>query len=264
MTGYTCPECGAKIESPDGLEGGTDFCPECRSAVEVPPPWVSESLEEKDEDRVGESEVHESEEDEERQEDEEPIVVFDAVLDAREATAPPPEDTPPSSRQRLLLLLGCLGPIVMLVVCVLLLNFAAWLAPKILPWLVIASYFALAVSVLILLPLSLIRPTRMIGGVGMMYASYVFGITVWFGGFFLTYTIWGMGAVIVGLFLFGVGVVPIAMLATLFNAMWGKLLWLIVLLVLVWGTRIFGAWAAVKAEREEQEMEERRWADSDV
>jgi len=54
--------------------------------------------------------------------------------------------------------------------------------------------------------------------------------------------IWGMFAVIVGLFIAGVGVVPIAILASLIHTEWLILIQLIILLGLTFGSRIWGAY----------------------
>ena len=78
----------------------------------------------------------------------------------------------------------------------------------------------------------------------------MFGFTLWVWGLLLTYDLWGAIAVLVGLVLLGVGVVPIAMLATLFKGMWLTLGELVLLTVLTFGTRFAGAWAASKAQEE--------------
>jgi len=66
----------------------------------------------------------------------------------------------------------------------------------------------------------------------------VFGATLWMEGLLLTLAIWGVGAVFIGLFLAGVGVVPIAMLATLIKGMWGPLIELVLLTIMTFGSRI--------------------------
>ena len=71
-----------------------------------------------------------------------------------------------------------------------------------------------------------------------MIASYVFGATLWMEGLLLTLAIWGVGAVVIGLFMAGVGVVPIAMLATLLKGMWAPLIELVVLTVMTFASRI--------------------------
>jgi hypothetical protein len=57
-------------------------------------------------------------------------------------------------------------------------------------------------------------------------------------GFLLTLAIWGATGVIIGLFLAGIGVVPVAMLATLFHGMWEPLIQLVLLFILTFGTRM--------------------------
>jgi hypothetical protein len=126
----------------------------------------------------------------------------------------------------------------------------AWLGEKAYPWLVSISAFTLAVSVLVLLPLSFFRRTRGFAAVGLLISSYVFGLNLWVWGLLLTYHLWGAWAVILGLFIIGVGVVPFAMLATLFKGMWPQLGELIFLTVLVFGLRAYSIHLANKADSE--------------
>ncbi len=113
-------------------------------------------------------------------------------------------------------------------------------AEKILPLLMLLSMLALAFNIVILLPLALIPPTRPWAGLGFLISSYVFGLTGWFMGLLLTWILWGGLAVIIGLFILGIGVVPIAMLATLFNGMWIELGLLCLAVLLTFGLRILG------------------------
>src|SRR5438046_9731864 len=57
----------------------------------------------------------------------------------------------------------------------------------------------------------------------MMIVSYVFGATLWVWSLLLTYTLWGGFWLFIGLFMAGVGVVPLAMIATFFKGMWAEL-----------------------------------------
>ena len=50
------------------------------------------------------------------------------------------------------------------------------------------------------------------------------------------------------MFIMGVGVIPIAMLATLFKGMWSTFAQLIILLILTFGARAFGTYLAERAE----------------
>jgi hypothetical protein len=56
-------------------------------------------------------------------------------------------------------------------------------------------------------------------------------------GLVLTLSTWGLGAVLLGLFLGGIGVVPIAMLATLLKGMWAPLAELVVLTIMTFASR---------------------------
>jgi hypothetical protein len=73
--------------------------------------------------------------------------------------------------------------------------------------------------------------------VALFFASYVFGATLWMEGLLLTLFIWGLGAVFIGLCVVGIGVVPIAMLATLLKGMWGPLIELVLLTIMTFGSR---------------------------
>lgn len=52
---------------------------------------------------------------------------------------------------------------------------------------------------------------------GLLIASYIFGLMLWMTGLMLTYTLWGLSAVFAGWFVFGIGVAITAIIATLFN-----------------------------------------------
>jgi hypothetical protein len=115
---------------------------------------------------------------------------------------------------------------------------AAWASAKLLPWFSVLTWIAFALVVFILLPLAIPKTTREFSSVALFVASYVFGATLWMEGLLLTLAIWGVGAVIIGLFLAGVGVVPIAMLATLLKGMWRPLIELVLLTIMTFGSRI--------------------------
>lgn len=83
-----------------------------------------------------------------------------------------------------------------------------------------------------------------------MISSYVIGLALWVWALILTYVLWGLWAVVIGLFFMGVGIVPIAMLATLFKGMWPQLGQLVLGLVLVFGIRAYSLYVAQKAERD--------------
>ena len=114
------------------------------------------------------------------------------------------------------------------------------LSTILIPWLYLASAFAFLVNLVIFAPMAIFRKTREWAGVCMFFSSYVFGLTLWFLGLLLTYIIWGGFAVFIGLFIAGVGIVPVAMLATLIKGLWGPFGVLIGLTILTFGCRIAG------------------------
>lgn len=115
-----------------------------------------------------------------------------------------------------------------------------WVGKKFLPWFGWLSNITFCVDIIIFVPLAFIKTTRSWAGVGFLLSSYVFGITVWFLGIIWTYMICGIFGVIIGLLLLGIGVVPMAILATLFRGFWLPLLILIVMITLTFGLRILG------------------------
>jgi hypothetical protein len=119
---------------------------------------------------------------------------------------------------------------------------AAWISDHLLPWFANASLVAGIVLFLVLLPLSFVKRARPFSGSLILLISFIFGITLWMEGFLVTLSTWGTFAVIVGLLFLGIGVVPIAMLASLIHGSWTTLLELVILAVLTFGCRIFAQW----------------------
>ncbi|MEJ2061521.1 MAG: hypothetical protein P8Y64_13730 [Gammaproteobacteria bacterium] len=124
------------------------------------------------------------------------------------------------------------------IIAFLIIEGTAWASTKLLPWFSILTWIALFIVLFIILPLAIPKPTRGFAAVSLFIASYIFGVTLWMEGFLFTLVIWGMGAVFIGLFLGIVGVVPIAMLATLIKGMWMPLIEMVVLLIMTFGSRI--------------------------
>ena len=115
-----------------------------------------------------------------------------------------------------------------------------WASENLLPPLIAIGWLALALDILILLPLSLFKSLRGFTGSVIFLSSFIFGLVTWLMGFVLTYAIWGLWAVIIGFLFFGGGVVPIALLATLIKGAWEPFFTLIALVVLTFGSRVGG------------------------
>ncbi len=123
-----------------------------------------------------------------------------------------------------------------------------WLGAKVLPWLSIVMWFVFALDILIILPLGIFKKTKGASAIGLVVSSYIYGLTLWFWALLLTYIIWGAVAVFIGLFIAGVGVVPIAMLATAINGEWAITGQIVLLLVLTFGSRMLGFYFAQRAD----------------
>ena len=121
-----------------------------------------------------------------------------------------------------------------------------------LPWFNLASILAFTFVLFVVLPLSVFRRCRRFAAVASLVSTFVFGATLWMGALLATFTLWGKWAVWIGLFMMGVGVVPIAILATLFKGMWSNLGLLVVLTVLTFGTGFYASWIGEKADASEE------------
>jgi hypothetical protein len=140
--------------------------------------------------------------------------------------------------------------IVFWLVASLFLKGGAWLGEVLYPWLSRIFGVVFWVFVLILLPLALFRKTRSFSSTSIYVASFIFGAYLWITSFLITYDVWGLIAVIIGLFIVGIGVIPIAMLASLLHGEWSTLGQLILLLILTMGSRILGIRLEEKATRQ--------------
>jgi hypothetical protein len=120
------------------------------------------------------------------------------------------------------------------------------------PLLELLSILVFAIALLVLLPLSFLQPSRPFAAGAILIASYVFGATVWIDALLVTKVLWGTAAVVVGLLIAGVGIVPVGILAALFNAAWAQFWDLLVLTALTYGLRVYAFRVASKAERIEQ------------
>jgi hypothetical protein len=131
-----------------------------------------------------------------------------------------------------------------------------WVSEKALPWLIVGGNIAFVLCVFVFLPLAIFRRTRPSAGLGLYVSSYVFGIGLFAYSCIYTVQLWGYGALFVGLFLAGVGVVPVAFLATLFHKAW-PLFWDVVYgVVMTYGTRCLGGRFADTPTRKEEAIQE--------
>jgi len=146
------------------------------------------------------------------------------------------------------LLFGGVMLIVGIFLVVFLIKGGVWLSVKILPWLSPVMWLVLILDIFFFLPLSALRKRKGISSIGFVISSYVYGTTLWLWGLLLTYVLWGGVAVVIGLVIAGIGVVPMAMIATALKSQWSDTGQLILLTVLTYGSRIYGLYLAQKAD----------------
>ncbi|MCP3478028.1 hypothetical protein NLM33_49170 (plasmid) [Bradyrhizobium sp. CCGUVB1N3] len=61
-------------------------------------------------------------------------------------------------------------------------------------------------------------------------------------GLLSAYFYWGLKSIIIGMCLFGVGVVPVALLASLFNSDWSAIGMMLTGIALTYGARMLAFW----------------------
>jgi O-antigen/teichoic acid export membrane protein len=123
-----------------------------------------------------------------------------------------------------------------------------WAAKHLLQPLIVIGWIAVALDVLVLLPLSVFRKIRGFTGAVIFISSFVFGLVTWLLGFILTYALWGIWGVLIGILLFGGAVVPFALMATMFEGMWDPFFTVLVLLIITFGSHTAGMLIAESTE----------------
>lgn len=130
---------------------------------------------------------------------------------------------------------------------------SAWASEKVLPVLSEVGAGSLLILILIGLPLSIFKKCRGICAVAFIYWSVLCGLCLWMTSLLLTINLWGYVAAIIGLFMGGIGVFPIAVLACMFKGEWSLFFQLILQFVILFAARFYGFYLAGKAERESAE-----------
>lgn len=123
---------------------------------------------------------------------------------------------------------------------------------------------------IIILLVAIIPSARGVAGIIIYVSSYVYGLATWIYGLAVTLALWGWIAVIIGIMLGGVGVVPIGMLAAIFNGHWDIFWTLLLTLVLTYIARVIGTMLVNSGENHQEhdnvidlepEEHKRTWGD---
>jgi len=112
-------------------------------------------------------------------------------------------------------------------------------------------FITILVSILIFIPMALLRKTRGYAAIGFLISSYIYGLILWFSCLLITYDYWGGVGVAIGLFLMGIGIIPISLLAMLLHADWATLGGTLLMIFLVYGVRLLAAWLVNKVDADE-------------
>ena len=143
-------------------------------------------------------------------------------------------------------LLWIVGLLAVFLIGTLLLGGAVWISDKVQPILQIVTSFAIIITVFILLPLSFIKKTRGFAAIGLLVLSYAFGLDLWTYSVLLSYQFWRFWGLCFGLLAGGIGVFPVAILASIFNGAWQELINLIFLFLCTFGLRILSYYLIAK------------------
>ena len=135
-----------------------------------------------------------------------------------------------------------------IIALILFFTVGATVGATILPFVSWLTGILFAINVIALL-MAISRKTRGVVGIIIFLSSYVYGLQTWIIGLLVTLTLWGWIAVIIGLFIGGIGVVPIGMAAAIFNGRWSIFFVLLINVILTYGTRIIGRTLAESAGR---------------
>jgi len=158
--------------------------------------------------------------------------------------------------------LGILFFAVLIIVPIIIINWGILIAEKILPFLATATSILSIISFCIFIPMTIFKKMRIFGGTALMYSSLLFGVTLWVYSALMVYMLWGFIGLFIGLFILGVGVVPVALLASLISGEWVIVWEIIYMLIITLGARIYGLWIIAKAEdqsnRDDYSVEEKK------
>ncbi len=110
------------------------------------------------------------------------------------------------------------------------------------------SQWAFIISIVLLLPMAIFQRTRSLAGSLLFALSYLFGITTWLLGAGISFASFGWWGLILGLIIFGIGVVPIGIIGAYFElGITGIAVSLIFMSVITYGTRLLGAYFVDKS-----------------
>ena len=122
----------------------------------------------------------------------------------------------------LLLLTITLLAIFFLIIDLLIIG-TANITTRLLPYIFYAGYLCLIIDIAVLLPMAYFKRTQYLAGYGLKASANAFAFLALLFSFIATYQIWDTTGVVVGILLLGLGIIPVAMLATIIHSEWHQL-----------------------------------------
>ena len=93
-------------------------------------------------------------------------------------------------------------------------------------------------------------------GFSLLAASYFFGFSLWFWGAIATFEYWGWRGFILGVVIFGIGVIPIGFLALALLSQWDVFTELAAVAVSLIVSRLLGIWYLSKSGNLDHERQD--------
>jgi hypothetical protein len=127
-------------------------------------------------------------------------------------------------------------------------NGGIWFKEMVLPLHGLFFIVLLALTLLVLIPLMVIKTTRPYAGLALYQLTYLFGGIAWF--YSVHYCLYFIGIVwlIIGFLVAGVGVVPVAMIGSVIKGHWEFFGLVAVQLIATFGCRALAAYAVTTSE----------------
>jgi len=132
---------------------------------------------------------------------------------------------------------------------------STYVAVKLNPFLIRVTSILTIISIFILFPLTIFKKTRSFSAITLYVFSYIFGLSAWVFALITTLLTFGTIGVIIGLVLFGGGIIPVGLLGAMIHGEWGLFGSLIYIIALTYGIRLFVTYLANKEANNIQEVE---------
>ena len=126
-----------------------------------------------------------------------------------------------------------------------------WIAEYVYPF----ATFLAAIAFFVVIPLSsllsIFKKHRDVGATGLLVSSYVIGLYLWVTSLIIAYGLAGVYWLVVGVLFAGIGVVAVALVAALLSGEWSVAAQILLMVILVYGIRMFSFFLAERSTKGE-------------